>query len=84
MEEQSSKDLCTHFEKFAGREVHMVSSVPGVLQEIRAEAKMFGLDLRVCFDGAMQTSEFDDNRLNVDVKLDTDGKHRVGNDFRIG
>jgi hypothetical protein len=75
--------LCDHFKKFVGREVHPLCSAPGVLQEIKEEAKLFGLRVHVCYPDLEADENVCGNSLTVSVKKEIDGAYRVSKDFKV-
>ena len=86
-----SKNILDQFNKFAGKEVNVettkgytsLSSQNPVIDELKQAVKDAGLGLRLSFLGALQTCDYDTNRLNSTIIKGLDGKYRLST-FSIG
>ncbi len=94
------KNIAHAFNKFAGSEVQVTETIiqtqygpdthleispsDTAVADLRKAAASMGLRLRENLPGRMQTMDFRADRLNVSIERSTDGKWRIGSDFRIG
>lgn len=92
--------LTRNFNKFAGCEVNVTETTHDTqygkvksvhvhgddptLTELRVAAEAAGLNLRLLLPGAGCTADYCDDRLNVHVAKEADGKYRIQKDFKIG
>lgn len=78
----------THHFKHLGditlTEVHLKDPNDATLQEMRDEAAVLGLKLRVWLPGTVGTMDYRTDRLNVHIGKEEDGKYRVSKHFGVG
>ncbi len=54
------------------------------LKELYNTASKYGLNVRTWLPGWGSTHDYAENRLNVYIEKEADGKYRIQNEFRIG
>ena len=86
------------FNKFSGKEIDVVEvkgnnkygftykdfSADKTINELRSAVEEMGLRLRVWLPDSVGTMDYRENRVNVHVSKDADGKYRIGSRFKIG
>jgi len=85
---KSQKNITVLFNKFAGKEVYapdaLICKPDPVLSEMQELANKNGLNLVALYPRMAMTREINPKRISVSIDKGTDGKYRVGNNFRIG
>lgn len=61
-----------------------VSKNDPVLEEMEKAAEDHGFQLRVWWPGRIGTADFRPDRVNAEIKKETDGKWRVSSVFKLG